>query len=264
MLEIVFYGDIVGKPGRKAFAHHVPLLRDRYPKATIVANGENASGGIGLDSQTADEIFHFGAHVVTTGNHVWQKKDLLQYLDNNRKKIIRPANFPPGNPGSGWTTLEVGEHRLCFINLIGRVFMPQFVDCPFRTFDELWQLPEVCSSSMVFVDFHAEATSEKVALGHYLDGRATVVVGTHTHVQTADDQILPKGTAYISDVGMCGVKQSVIGFSRENVVNRFLWARPTPIELEKGEGVINAVYIRYDALKKRVEAFERLMETVAE
>jgi len=261
MITILFYGDIVGKPGRVAAQKHLPVAREQFAPDIVIANGENASGGIGIEPANADELFELGIDVLTSGNHIWQRKGIQPYLNKNAERCIRPYNFPDGVPGKGWTVFTTAsEKRIAIINLIGRVFMPQFVDCPFHAFDTVLKEDDILGADVVFVDFHAEATSEKQAFGFHADGKASVIVGTHTHVQTTDSYVLSKGTAYISDVGMCGVRESVIGFKHEQIVERFLTSMPTRMEVGKGMSMVNAVVAKIDEDSKKVTSFERIYE----
>ena len=208
-------GDIVGKPGRRAVQKLVPDLQAEYNIDLVIANGENSAGGYGLTLETAEELFQSGVDVITTGNHVWDQKEIIPHL-NGELPILRPINFPPTVPGRG----HLMDKNVMVVNLMGRVFMSN-LDCPFRAMDDL--LSSVSDRPRVtIVDFHGEATSEKGAMGWYLDGRVSAVLGTHTHVGTVDTQILPKGTAYVTDIGMVGPSRSVIGDDPEAVIHRFL------------------------------------------
>ena len=259
MFKILFLGDVVGKVGRKALKEHLASIKARYSPDLTIINGENSAGGIGIEPGTAGEIFSAGADVITTGNHVWGKREVYPYLEANARKIIRPYNFAAGAPGKGVTFWEHSSGtRVAIVNLIGRVFMPDLVECPFRAFDAI-ERDELADCKLIFVDFHAEATSEKVALGYYLDGRATVVVGTHTHVQTADERILPKGTAYISDVGMCGPAESVIGVDVDLVLEKFLSGRPVRFDVAAGAPILCGVVICCDELTGRALSIERIL-----
>ena len=239
-MKILFLGDVVAKPGRKIIAEQLPALRSEWQPDVIIANGENASGGLGIDPTTAREIFKAGVDVITGGNHSWEKREFWAFLDQNQN-ILRPANFPEGAPGRGMVVFspsstssdQVTLPKIAILNLIGRVFMTQLVDCPFRVVDRLLaELPK--DVNHVFVDFHGEASSEKLAFAHYLSGRATAVVGTHTHVQTADLQVLPSGTAAITDVGMCGPFDGIIGISANLVVSKFVSGLPSKYDIAKG------------------------------
>ncbi|MFA0888512.1 MAG: TIGR00282 family metallophosphoesterase [Synergistales bacterium] len=242
-MKILFIGDIVGSPGRKALAEVLPRLRKEWgPLDFVLANGENAAAGFGLTDRVFSEILDAGVDCLTSGNHVWDKRDFLETLAAE-KRIIRPANYPPGCPGQGVAFLERSGKKLAVLNLQGRVFMPT-IDCPFRIADSILQ--DLDLPTCVFVDFHAEATSEKKALGLYLDGRVSALVGTHTHVQTADESILPGGTAYLTDCGMTGGHGGVIGMRKEGVLPRFLTAMPTKFEVCEEALRLNAVIVEID------------------
>ncbi len=224
-MRILFIGDIFGSQGRDILRRSLPALRSQYD--LVVANGENAAGGFGLTGELAEEFFELGVQVITTGNHVWDRKEIIAYyrdFPEPAARVLRPANFPPGLPGAGlYQGQTAAGQAYAILNLQGRVFLPA-IDCPFRKADELLQsLSADCR--VILVDFHAEATSEKQALGWYLDGRVSAVVGTHTHVPTADERLLPKGTAFQTDVGMTGPYAGVIGCRPEDVLSRFLTAR---------------------------------------
>ncbi|MGE5586830.1 MAG: TIGR00282 family metallophosphoesterase [Clostridia bacterium] len=257
ILRILFIGDIVGKPGRRACQALLPGIAQKLRADAVIANGENAAGGFGLTADTSEEILGCGVHVITTGNHVWNKKEFYQILDTSGR-VLRPANYPPGAPGRGATVVQLpGGLRLCVVNLAGRVFMTP-VDCPFRTADRI--LEELSPSCDLFVvDFHAEATSEKVALGWYLDGRVACVVGTHTHVQTADERILPGGTAYITDLGMTGPVDSVIGVRKDIIVQRFLTGLPAKFETAPGPAQISGALVTVDATTGKAKDIERVL-----
>lgn len=243
-MRLLFIGDIVGRPGREAVSQLLPALREEYSPDFIVANGENAAGGMGITKETAAEVFQSGVDVVTLGNHVWSKKEVYTYLDEEQR-LLRPANYPAGAPGRGWNIyLTKNGIRIGVINLCGRIFMENLED-PFRTADAI--LLELSQhTNLIFVDFHAEVTSEKSALGWYLDGRVTGVLGTHTHVQTADERILPGGTAFISDVGMTGPIDSVIGVKKELIISRFITQMPTKFEIAEGKAMLSAVLVEAD------------------
>jgi len=223
-MKILFIADIVGKPGRKIISRVLPGLRDKEELSLVIANGENGAGGYGLTSETADELFTNGIDLLTSGNHIWDKKDFIPRLRDDRR-ILRPANYPPGNPGRGTAVIESLEGtQVGILNLQGKVFMPP-LDCPFRTGLQLVEKMRR-ETKVILVDFHAEATAEKIAMGWYLDGLVSIVIGTHTHVQTADERVLPGGTAYITDVGMTGSIDSVIGVKTELALKRFLTQVP--------------------------------------
>ncbi|MDA8339979.1 MAG: TIGR00282 family metallophosphoesterase, partial [Nitrospiraceae bacterium] len=223
-MKVLFIGDIVGKIGRQAVKNLLPNLVNRYKIDMVIANGENAAGGFGITEKTAAELFDFGVHIITTGNHVWDKKEAVPYIVKENR-ILRPINYPPNTPGTGSIIFTApSKEKIAIMNVSGRVFM-NTLDCPFRVSkDEVEKLRE--STNIIIIDFHAEATSEKVAFGYYMDGIVSAVIGTHTHVQTADEKILPGGTAYITDAGMTGPQTSVIGIEKEQIVERFLSQMP--------------------------------------
>jgi len=246
-------GDVVGRLGRRTLAHLLPQIRRQHGIDLVVANGENAAGGKGLTMATAQELLAAGVDIITSGNHIWEYREIYPLLEEGHFPVLRPHNYPQGAPGRGvWA-----RDGVAVVNLQGRVFMPHDVECPFRTADRL--LEELKGARIVVVDMHAEATSEKVALGWYLDGRVSAVLGTHTHVPTADARILPKGTAYVSDVGMTGARDSVIGMEVGAVVERFLTQLPTRFSpVEKGAAVLNAVLVEVDDASGRALAIRRL------
>jgi metallophosphoesterase (TIGR00282 family) len=251
-LRILVIGDIVGKPGRRAVQEFLPSLRDEYRINLVVANGENAAGGLGITASTAQELLDCGVNIITTGNHVWAKKEIIQYLDRDDLPILRPLNFPPGAPGRGFLIVN----KVLVVNLIGRVFVGDY-DCPFRTMDTL--LADVKDKTpVIVVDFHAEATSEKIAMGRYLDGRVSALIGTHTHVGTIDACILPKGTAYVTDVGMVGPTDSVIGDDADSVLHSFLTKMPHRLSVGKGIAVFNAVLVEIDRASGKALSIERI------
>jgi len=253
-ISIIFIGDIIGRPGRRALSRFLPLLDQKYSPSLIIANGENAAGGIGITREVAQELLT-QVHVLTSGNHIWDKREAINYLDDE-PRLLRPANYPPQNPGRGTYifTDDLGR-KMAILNLQGRVFMEP-IDCPFRVADqEIKKLKEL--TPVIVVDFHAEATSEKQAMGWYLDGRASAVIGTHTHVPTADERLLPQGTAYITDVGMVGGYNSVIGIRRDQAISRFLTARPHRFEPGKGGLIFSAAAITVDANSGRALSISR-------
>jgi hypothetical protein len=258
-LGFLFIGDIVGHPGRRALRRFLPRLREKYSPDFIVANGENAAGGVGITEEVGTELLGL-VDVLTSGNHVWDKKEALSYL-GREPRLLRPANYPPVNPGQGSYILKSPRGwKAGILNLQGRVFM-EALDCPFRVADaEVAKLRE--STPVIVVDFHAEATSEKQALGWYLDGKVSAVIGTHTHVPTADEHILPKGTAYITDVGMAGGGCSVIGIRPEQAVARFLTARPQRFEPEKEGFFFSCIYVDVEPATGRALSVRR--ETIVE
>jgi 2',3'-cyclic-nucleotide 2'-phosphodiesterase len=252
-LRILAIGDIVGKPGRRAVKEILPGLCDRYDIDLVIGNGENAAGGIGLTPSTADELFDAGIDVITTGNHIWAHSEIVPYLDSEAA-LLRPLNYPPMNPGRG----SLLKNNVLIVNIIGRVFMAH-VDCPFRAMDQL--LAEFQGKPIpIIVDFHAEATSEKVAMGRYLDGRVSAVLGTHTHVGTADARILPAGTAYVTDIGMVGPLDSVIGDDADSVINRFLTQIPSRLSVATGRVSFDAILVGIDEKTAKATDIKRINE----
>ncbi|MBM4245317.1 MAG: TIGR00282 family metallophosphoesterase [Deltaproteobacteria bacterium] len=257
-MRLLFLGDVVGKGARQVLRRRLRGVRRERGVEFVVANGENAAGGKGLDPDSADELFDAGVDVITTGNHVWQHRTLLPVLEHETR-ILRPANFPEGNPGRGWTVQRAANgSSVAVVNLIGRVFMGGF-DCPFRAVDRI--LAQIAGEAdVVLVDMHAETTSEKVAMGWHLAGRVAGVVGSHTHVQTADERVLPGGTAYLTDAGMCGPVDSVIGMRRDEVLRRFLNQMPVRFEVAKGPIVVQGALLDVDPGSGRATAIERVQE----
>ncbi len=221
-MRLLFLGDVVGRAGRRAVVSRLPRLRERYDLDFVIVNGENAAGGFGINEAICNELFDAGADVITTGNHTFDQRETLSHI-TREDRLLRPANYPDGTPGKGAGLFATRNNRqILVVNLMGRVFM-QDLDCPFqRIARELEACPMGAGADFVFVDLHAEASSEKQAMGYFLDGKVSAVIGTHTHVPTADDRILPQGTAYLTDAGMCGVYDSVLGMDKEEPVNRFV------------------------------------------
>ncbi len=251
---ILFLGDIIGRPGRKALSRYLPPLVEKHSPALIIANGENAAGGIGITEKVGQELLD-QVHILTSGNHIWDKREAIPYLERETR-LLRPANYPIPNPGQGSAVFKTGEGvAVGILNLQGRVFMEP-IDCPFRTADvEVEKLKE--ETPLIVVDFHAEATSEKQAMGWYLDGRVSAVIGTHTHVPTADERILPEGTAFITDVGMIGGYNSVIGIRKEQALKRFLTARPQRFEPGKEGILFTAAWVEVDIEEGRALSIRR-------
>ncbi|OGO50868.1 MAG: metallophosphoesterase [Chloroflexi bacterium RBG_16_68_14] len=251
-MKLLMIGDVVGKPGRRAVAALLPSLRRELRPDLIIANGENAAGGFGLTEATAQELFVAGVEVITSGNHIWDQKEIIPILDQETR-ILRPLNYPPGAPGRG----VLAQNGATVINLQGRTFMID-IDCPFRAVDAA--LEELPDDAIIVVDVHGEATSEKQAMGRYLDGRVAAVLGTHTHVPTADPRILPRGTAYVTDVGMVGPLESIIGNEIEAVLERFLTGLPTRLPVaEKSPTVqFNAVLVEIDEGTRRARSISRI------
>lgn len=254
-MRILAIGDIIGKPGRKAVKEILPGLCDEYNIDLVVGNGENSAGGLGLTPSTAEELFDSGIDVITTGNHIWAYKEIIPYLDSELA-LLRPLNYPPMNPGRGYLL----KNNVLIVNLVGRVFIGH-VDCPFRAMDQL--LAEFEHKSIpIIVDFHAEATSEKVAMGRYLDGRVSAVLGTHTHVGTIDAHILPGGTAYVTDIGMVGPIDSVIGDDPDSVINRFLTQMPSRLSVGKGKVSFDAILVEVDEKTGKAVDIKRIQKVV--
>jgi metallophosphoesterase (TIGR00282 family) len=255
-VKLLCIGDVVGRTGREKLADGLNQLRRREAADFVIVNGENASGGRGLNQNSRDELLRAGADVITLGNHAWSNKEIYQFIDDE-PRLVRPANYPGYCPGRGMGVYTCGANqRIAVINLCGRVFMPA-LECPFRTADELIATVKA-EADYIVVDFHAEATSEKLALGYYLDGRAQAVVGTHTHVQTADERLLPGGTAYITDLGMTGVTDSVLGVDKALVIDKFLTQRPIRFSLAKGRAEMQGVLIEFDEAAKKAVGIRRV------
>jgi hypothetical protein len=250
-MRVLFIGDVVGSPGRRALNAMLPGLREELSLDVVIANGENAAGGRGLSIKTAKEMFQAGVDIISSGNHIWDNREIIEELDSEAP-ILRPANYPPGSPGKG----SVRRKGLTVLNLQGRTFMAS-IDDPFRAADALL---EADSHGPIVVDMHAEATSEKLAMGWYLDGRVSAVLGTHTHVPTADTRILPKGTAYVTDAGMSGARDSILGFEVAASHRLFLSGLPTrlPVEEKARVVVINSVVVEIDNTSHRARSIERV------
>jgi len=254
-LLVLSIGDIVGKPGRRAVEKLVPDLRQQYGVELVIANAENAAGGLGLTPTTARELLSGGVDVLTSGNHIWAQKEIIPYLDGEMP-VLRPLNYPPVVPGRGYLV----NSQALVVNLMGRTFMGD-IDCPFRAMDKL--LAELdYKPPVIIVDFHAEATSEKMAMGRYLDGRVSAVLGTHTHVGTIDAQVLAQGSAYVTDIGMTGPVDSIIGDDTEAVLRRFLTGMPHRLSVGKGKAMFNAILVRIDDETGRAISIERIYREV--
>jgi len=261
-MRILFIGDIFGRPGRTIVQERLKGLVREHSIGLVIANGENSAAGFGITPSLAEDLFELGIDVITTGNHVWDKREILDYFEiahgnqsDPARRLLRPANYPPDMPGWGLYEGKKNGVPYAVINLQGRIFMASNDD-PFRTVDQL--LKQV-QAKVIFVDIHAEATSEKVAMGWYLDGRVSAVVGTHTHIPTADERVLPKGTAYITDVGMTGPYDSVIGVQKELVVGKFLSNMPVRFEPATGDVRLCAVIVDCDETTGRAQTIQRLM-----
>ncbi len=255
-MKVLFIGDIVGKTGRMAVKALLPNLADKYKIDLVIANGENIAGGFGLTEPLVSELFRMGVDIVTTGNHVWDKRDFVNYVSKDNR-VLRPLNYPPGAPGYGSVvyTLRNGQ-KAAVLNVLGRVFMTG-LDCPFRTAKaEIERVSQ--ETNIIIIDFHAEATSEKIAFGYFVDGKASAVIGTHTHVQTADEKILASGTAYITDAGMTGPAHSVIGIEVNQIIQRFLTSMPAKFETASGDGILSGVVIEINNETGKSTAIQRL------
>ncbi|HLI77643.1 MAG TPA: TIGR00282 family metallophosphoesterase [Acidobacteriaceae bacterium] len=265
-MNILFVGDVFGSAGRHIVHEHLPQLVETHEVDLLVINGENAAGGFGITPSIAEELFDLGAHVITTGNHIWDKKEIFEYMTvpatshDRGRRVLRPANYAVGTPGFGVYEGELPTgQRYAVMNMQGRVFMSS-CDDPFRKADDLLtEIRENSGAKVVLLDFHGEATSEKVALGWYLDGRVTAVLGTHTHVPTADERILPQGTAYQTDVGMSGPYDSVIGVETELILKRFLTGMPGKFEAAKGNPKLAATLITCDGATGKAHAIRRFL-----
>ncbi|MBN1367326.1 MAG: TIGR00282 family metallophosphoesterase [Dehalococcoidales bacterium] len=255
-MEILAIGDVIGSPGRNALKRLLPGLRKEYNLNMVITNAENASGGIGVTPDTAQEMLDMNIDVLTSGNHIWSHREIIPYLDSEFP-ILRPLNYPPGVPGKGF----IIRKGVMVINLIGRVFFQMDYDCPFRTMDKL--LAEIKDvPPVIIIDFHAEATSEKIALGRYLDGRVTALLGTHTHVGTIDTQIFPKGTAYVTDIGMTGPVNSVIGDETGTVLYRFLNQIPQRLTVGKGKVILNGIVVSIDEKTGKATGIKRIQREI--
>jgi len=252
-LRILFIGDIVGRPGRKVVRENLGSLKKEYSLDFVIANGENSAGGFGVTDKIFRELREMGIDVVTSGNHIWDKKEVYQVIDQE-DRLLRPLNYPPKAPGRGYGIYNVsGKGNIGVMNLSGRIFMAPN-DCPFRVFDD-WIDKIRKVTPIIIIDFHAEATSEKKAFSYYADGKVTAILGTHTHVATADAQVSEKGTAYISDVGMTGVQDSVIGVEKEAIIAKFISGLPQRFEVAEGNPEIRAVFIETNQ-EGKVEDFK--------
>ena len=265
-MKIIFFGDVVGRPGREAIKKIMPELKKEYQPDLVVANVENIAHGKGITKKSLEEILESGVDLATSGDHTFSQKETTEILENENSSLLRPANYPPGVPGKGYKIIEIGARTILVMNLMGRVFFNATLDCPFRKADEI--LEEAGDGiDAIIIDFHCEATSEKKAFGYYLDGRAAAVLGTHTHIPTADEQILPKGTAYISDVGMAGPKNSILGTKIETSLNHFLTQKPFKYDLafskdENNEVEVNAVLIEIDPNSGKAKKIGRIRREI--
>lgn len=248
-------GDVIGEPGRKALFLSLSGLIHEKKVDFVIANGENAAGGFGITGNIAGKLFSYGIDCITTGNHIWRNREIYKIIDDN-SRLLRPANYPNGTPGKGWTVIEKNGMKLGILNLLGRVYMEP-LECPFRTArKEISQIRKITKN--IIVDFHGEATSEKVALGWYLNGQVSAVIGTHTHVQTADERILPGGTAYITDAGMTGPFDSVIGMDTEKALHKFITLLPVKFTVAENDIRLNGVFLSIEAETGKSVNIERI------
>jgi metallophosphoesterase (TIGR00282 family) len=254
IIKILFFADIVGKPGRFILSQYCKPLKEKFGADYVIANVENAAGGFGITPEMVRKVFTYGVDCQTSGNHIWDRQEILKYIDE-QPKLLRPANFPPGVPGSGVLIDDINGIKIGILNLMGRTYMKE-IDCPFRTADrELRKIREV--TGIVIIDFHAEVTSEKQALLYYLDGKASAIIGTHTHVQTADEIVSERGTAYISDVGMTGPHDSIIGMDKVPSLDRFLTGMPKRFTCATDDLKISGAVVTIDTDDGGAEAIER-------
>ena len=253
-MKFLLIGDVVGRAGRRILKEVLPKLKKELQPDFIVVNGENSAGGFGITKKVFNELVNLGVDVITSGNHIWDKKEAVEFIDKE-KRILRPANYPPMALGRGFEIFEKNGKKVGVINLMGRVFNGILLDCPFRKFDEIYE--EIKNKiDYIIVDFHGDATSEKYTFGYYVDGRANIVFGTHTHVPTADERILPKGTFYITDVGMTGAYNSVIGIDINDAIKKFLTSMPIKYNISKGEAIFNGLFINTDKNQTEIKRIQ--------
>ncbi|MHA6529177.1 TIGR00282 family metallophosphoesterase [Paenibacillus sp. BAC0078] len=254
-MKVLFIGDICGNTGRKALREMLPSLKNKYQPHIIIANGENAAAGRGITSAIANEFFNWGVHGITMGNHTWDNKDIFEFIDDE-PRLIRPANFPPGTPGRGYTVIKANGKQLAIVNLQGRTFLPA-IDDPFRMGEEIVQELRQ-KTKCILVDFHAEATSEKIAMGYFMDGLASIVVGTHTHVQSNDEVILPGGTAYLTDAGMVGSREGILGMEKDAVIYKFTTQLPARFVVDEGKWQLNGLFVELDEATGKATRMEKV------
>ncbi len=256
--NILFLGDIVGEPGRRAVIDLLPVIREREAIDFVIVNGENSANGRGITPKISIDLLRAGAAVITTGDHVWDQKEIFGYIDTE-PRLLRPLNYPPGTPGQGSVVLETAKGKVGVINAQGRTFTQPSLENPFRAMDEeVTRLRE--ETPIIFVDIHAETTSEKVAMGRFLDGRVSAVVGTHTHVQTADEQVFPGGTAFLCDAGFCGPSESCLGRDYHAIIHRFMTSLPVPFPIARGEIRLHGAIVEVDPETGRARSIRRLVE----
>jgi len=262
-LKILFFGDISGRIGRNGIAKILPSLKKKLDPDLVIANVENIAHGLGVTAKTLQEISDAGVDFFTSGDHIFDKKEAVEILERKDTTLLRPANYPPGVPGNGAKLFEIGTKQVLVINLIGRVFLKNQYDCPFRKADEILEEYKDTNLTAVIVDFHAEATSEKNGLAQYLDGRVSAVLGTHTHVGTDDWQILPGGTAFVTDIGMVGAKDSILGVDKKGILKTFLTQIPEVHEIpEEGVCLVNAIYLEINPKTHEAVKIKKIKEEV--
>src|SRR6201993_4377486 len=259
MLRLLFLGDVIGEPGRKAVIEMVPKFKPAWGIDFVVVNGENAAAGRGITGKITIDLLRAGVAVVTSGDHIWDQKEVMSYIETE-PRLLRPANYPPGTPGKGSIVLETAKGKVGVINVQGRTFMQPSLENPFRSVEE--EVRRVRGETrIIFVDVHAETTSEKIALGRFLDGKVSAVAGTHTHVQTADEQIFPGGTAFICDAGMCGPTESVLGREIQPIIQRFVSSMPVNFPVARGEVKLHGLMVDIDEGSGRAMSVQRVAET---
>ncbi|HBS48168.1 TPA: TIGR00282 family metallophosphoesterase [Candidatus Dependentiae bacterium] len=262
VLRFMFFGDLIGKPGRGMFQKWAPILKKKFKIDAIIVNGENSSDiGRGITPPIANFLMESGANVITSGNHIWANKNIYEYINQN-SNLIRPANYHASCPGKGYTFIDVNGYEVAIVNLLGKIFLKEQLDCPFRTMDSLLPLLKA-RTNLIFVDFHAEATSEKEGLGFFLDGRVSAIVGTHTHVQTSDEKILPNGTGYITDLGFSGSINSMLGLRKEEIVRKLILQMPEKFVVEEKVGpfAITGAFVEVDVASGNTTHIERFSIT---
>ena len=261
MLRLLFLGDIIGEPGRKAVIEMVPKLRQAWGIDFVIVNGENAAAGRGITGRITIDLLRAGVAVITTGDHIWDQKEVNSYIESE-PRLLRPINYPVGTPGRGSIVLETAKGKVGVINVQGRTFMQPSLENPFRHIEE--EVTRMrAETHLIFVDVHAETTSEKIALGRFLDGKVSAVAGTHTHVQTADEQIFPGGTAFICDAGMCGPDESILGREIHPIIQRFMTSMPTSFPVAKGGVTLHGILVDIDPVSGKATSIRRVVEPYA-
>jgi 2',3'-cyclic-nucleotide 2'-phosphodiesterase len=261
MLRLLFLGDIIGEPGRKAVIEMVPKLRQAWGIDFVIVNGENAAAGRGITGRITIDLLRAGVAVITTGDHIWDQKEVNSYIESE-PRLLRPINYPVGTPGKGSIVLETAKGKVGVINVQGRTFMQPSLENPFRHIEE--EVTRMrAETQLIFVDVHAETTSEKIALGRFLDGKVSAVAGTHTHVQTADEQIFPGGTAFICDAGMCGPDESILGREIHPIIQRFMTSMPTSFPVAKGSVTLHGILVDIDPVSGKATSIRRVVEPYA-